>query len=128
MNHDTFRKKFDRIGFDVTTDWAPSEQEKEDMDDPRPVLVATNSNGDDVYWNRDTDTNEWSLYFDPSGASLDTKSLAGSEVAFTDDAVVIEGASGTRSSTTGYGRSTWEGTFRLDADGVTITEEHTYSA
>lgn len=113
MDHDTFRTTFSRMGFEI-------EEERNGEDEP--VLIAENRQGDKVWWSVDPDTGGWGLYVQPDGPTFDDAMFSPGDVEFSDDALVIPEARGTRPAEVGYGRRGFDGEVRIDSQGVTITE------
>lgn len=115
MDHDTFIEEFEEMGFDV-------EEKESNEGDGRGVVLAENENGDEIWWSVIDSPEVWGVHIDPDRCSIDQDPFRWKDLDFDGDAVVIEGATGTRSKDFGYGRSGFEGEVRIDSDGLTITE------
>jgi hypothetical protein len=118
MNHDTFIDTFEEMGFDVAEQPAPE-------DVSRGIIVASNDSGDELCWSvidHPTKPEKWGVYVDPARASLDDPTFGWEELTFEDNAVVLDGVSGTRTKDFGYGRASFDGRAVIDHLGMTITE------
>lgn len=112
MDRSEFRRKFERLGFEVS--------EEEDSE----VLCAENNAEDKIWYSMDVDTQEWCLYFDLDRHSLDDATFDFHEVDFRDDKVVVDPVSGTRPSS-GYGVTGFNDTIlEVDKHGVNLLERH----
>lgn len=120
MNHERFRQQFEEMGFDVTVDQEPPEDEE------LGVLVAENDEGDQLFWSVIDSPEEWGVYIDPDAYTLDDATFRWEDLTIDGDDVVVEGATGTRRKEFGYGRAGFDGELRIGPNRSKVTETNTY--
>lgn len=120
MNHELFRKKFKEMGFDVSVDREPPE------DEGKEVLVAENDRGDQLFWSVIDEPEVWGVYIDPDEYTLDDATFRWNELTIDGNEVVIEDATGTRAKQHGYGRAGFDGELRVGPLRSQVTETKTY--
>lgn len=118
MDHEQFKQRLEDLGFDVEEDTDDTE------DGMKPPIKATNQQGDTIWWSLGADE-EWGLYIDPERYTLDDAFLLPREVRLDSDALVIEGATGTKIKDVGYGRAAFDGTMRITKTNTSVTETRT---